>query len=51
MTVMEIENPDTLTFIAKERIAKTAGLNTDQMARMVHAYKQSLIVHTWLQTK
>jgi signal recognition particle GTPase len=51
MTVQEIENPDGLTGLMKERIYKASGMGPTEVSRLLYVYKQSLVVHTWLQEK
>ena len=51
MTVHEIDNPDSLTGLMKERIYKASGMGPTEVSRLLFVYKQSLVVHTWLQEK
>lgn len=51
MTVQEIDNPDSLTGLMKERIYKASGMGPAEVSRLLYVYKQSLVVHTWLQEK
>ena len=49
MTVQEIDNPDSLTGPNKARICTASGKSPEDMSRMIFMWKQSLIMHTWLQ--
>ena len=51
MSVQEIDNPELLTGIVREKIVKTSGKTVEDLNKLLFVYKQSLIVHTWLQEK
>lgn len=51
MTDQELERPETLRMPAKERIAASSGKTVEDVAKLLHAYRQTLIVHTWLHVK
>jgi signal recognition particle GTPase len=51
MTDNELDNPEKINGPARERIARAASRNVDDVARMVYFYKQSLVLFTWLQLK
>lgn len=51
MNVQEIENPESFNGSTKERIIKASGKTAEDLTRMIYVWKQTLVVHTWLQEK
>jgi len=51
MTDAELDNPGTISGPSRERIARSASKNVDEVVRMIFFYKQSLVLFTWLQMK
>jgi hypothetical protein len=51
MSPRELDNLDELNGEAKNRLAKNSGKTIDEINRLVHCFKQSMVVSNWLQTK
>ena len=51
MSPKELDNIDELNGEAKVNLAKKSGKTIDEVNRLVHCYKQSMVLSTWLQLK
>lgn len=51
MTDSELDSPETINGVARQRISAKSGHPTDDVARMLYFFKQSLVMHTWLEVK
>lgn len=51
MTEAELENPELIKATARDRIAKASGKTAEDVSKLMYSYKQTLIVHAWLQLK
>ena len=51
MSPKELDNADELTGQGKNQLAKKSGKTIDEVNRLVHCYKQSIVLCTWLQLK
>ena len=51
MTEAELDAPDKLNGPSREKLARAASKNVDEVVRMIFYYKQSLVLFTWLQLK
>lgn len=51
MTAQEKDDVDLITDASKDRVAKATGRTVEQVESLLHVYKQTLIVYTYLQEK
>lgn len=51
MTPQELENPQGINFVAKERISKASGKAVEDVSKMLFYFQQSQIMQEWLQIK
>lgn len=51
MSPAELDNPLSIDLTARERIARAADKTPDDVALLLHFYKQSYIVQQWLTLK
>lgn len=47
----ELDNPDLVNGIVRERLARVSGRPPQEVAKLMFFYKQSLVVATWLNKK
>ena len=51
MTENELNKPDTINGLARDRISRTTAYSTEDVAKLLFFYRQTLIIYTWLQVK
>lgn len=47
----ELDHPEKINGPIRDRIAGTAGVNVDEVSKLLMAYKQGMITQRWLQMK
>jgi signal recognition particle GTPase len=51
MTEKELDDPSSINFLSKERIAKASGKSLEDVSRMLFYFQQSRIMQEWLVMK
>jgi signal recognition particle GTPase len=51
MTEKELDNPELITGLVKTRISMKSGRTPEEVGKLIHMYKQSKVIATWLQEK
>lgn len=51
MTEKELDDPLSLDVAAKERIGRATGKTVEDVSKLIHYYKQTLIMQQWLVMK
>jgi len=51
MSPAELDDPHKVNGIARDRISRMSGRSTDEVAKVIVYYRQSLIIATWIQAK
>jgi signal recognition particle GTPase len=51
MTDEELDNPDKVNGVARERLSQASGKPVDVVRSLIFAHKQTAVVHAWIQLK
>jgi signal recognition particle GTPase len=51
MTDKELDSPDTINGPIRERISIASSKTVDEVGRMIFAFKNTAVLHAWLQLK
>lgn len=51
MTEKELDTPESINGVSRERIAKTSGKSVDEVNKLMSTYQQSQIIAKWLHQK